>query len=342
LNDLSLEKKSNKPLCMNSKSKALACFRYFYVLLFLFTSVLSYSQGLPGSGVGGGGNRIDGKYKFMPIPYINYDRSFGVTVGAIPMLMFNPIDKDTVSPSSIVGALGMYTTNGSWFGMGFGSFHFKEDKWRVTAAGGLGVVNFQFYIDNPINSWIPYNTEATFIFSQVQRQIISGLYGGLSLIRMDLKTTSEEFPINEKTTLTGVGVVLSMDKRSNVFYPRKGFVSNFTYFTYPELLGNDFVSDKIEVDYNHYFSVRSDKDVIAARAFIGLGIGSLSFNQQFIVGSTDIRGYSQGAFRGNYLAAIQAEYRWNFHKRFGLVGFLEWHRFMRVLTKMIMENFYLA
>jgi hypothetical protein len=91
---------------MNSKSKALACFRYFYVLLFLFTSVLSYSQGLPGSGVGGGGNRIDGKYKFMPIPYINYDRSFGVTVGAIPMLMFNPIDKDTVSPSSIVGCPG--------------------------------------------------------------------------------------------------------------------------------------------------------------------------------------------------------------------------------------------
>lgn len=32
--------------------------------------------------------------------------------------------------------------------------------------------------------------------------------------------------------------------------------------------------------------------------------------------------YSQGAYRGNYLLALQGEYRWNFHKRLGMVGFL--------------------
>ena len=60
---------------------------------------------------------------------------------------------------------------------------------------------------------------------------------------------------------------------------------------------------------------------IAARAFVGLGLGDITFNQQFIVGNTDLRGYSQGIYRGQQIYAMQAEYRWNFHKTIGLVGF---------------------
>jgi hypothetical protein len=33
------------------------------------------------------------------------------------------------------------------------------------------------------------------------------------------------------------------------------------------------------------------------------------------------RGYTQGAHRGNYLVALQGEYRWNFYGRWGAVGF---------------------
>ena len=45
-------------------------------------------------------------------------------------------------------------------------------------------------------------------------------------------------------------------------------------------------------------------------------------NQQFIVGQKDIRGYTQGEFRGNNKLAVQGEYRWNFHERWGAVGFI--------------------
>ncbi len=58
------------------------------------------------------------------------------------------------------------------------------------------------------------------------------------------------------------------------------------------ILGNENVSDKIELDYNHYIGVRKDKDVIALRANIGIGVGNLPFEQQFIVGGNDIRGYT--------------------------------------------------
>jgi len=80
---------------------------------------IAHGQGIPGGGMDGDANRIDGKFKFIPLPYLNYDRSIGFTVGAIPMAMFNPVEKDTLSPSSIGGLFGMYTTNKTWFTMGF-------------------------------------------------------------------------------------------------------------------------------------------------------------------------------------------------------------------------------
>ncbi len=279
-----------------------------------------YGQ-LSGGGMGGGSSRIEGKTKFLPLPYVNYDRSIGFSIGAIPMLMFNLSEKDTISPSSIVGGFGMYTTNGSWFAMGFGAFFLDEDNWRIKTAGGLGSINFQFYLDNIVQGWIPYNTEAAFWVVKGQRRIVNKIYGGLSYVHVKFNTESESFPGNYENTLNGIGFDLSMDKRSSIYYSRRGFLTNIEYYTFPDWMGNEPPSDKIELDYNHYFPVRKKKDVLAGRFFAGLGLGDLTFNQQFIVGQTDIRGYSQGAYRGNYLLALQGEYRWNFYKRLGAVGF---------------------
>ena len=51
---------------------------------------------------------------------------------------------------------------------------------------------------------------------------------------------------------------------------------------------------------------------------------SIYINQQFIVGrGDDLRGYTQGEYRGNNMAAIQGEYRWNLDdSKIGFVGFL--------------------
>ena len=48
-------------------------------------------------------DRIEGRYKIVPLPYFNYDRSIGASFGALPMVMFNPVERDTLSPSSVAG-----------------------------------------------------------------------------------------------------------------------------------------------------------------------------------------------------------------------------------------------
>jgi outer membrane protein assembly factor BamA len=294
----------------------------FLLLAFVCILILPTSTfGQMGGGMGGESSRIDGKFKFMPIPYVNYDRSMGFTMGAVPMLMFNPTEKDTISPSSLIGGVGIWSTNKTWFMMGFGMFFLDEDNWRITTAGGIGAMNFQFYLDNPVGGWIPYRSEANFFMFKVERRIYESLYGGLSYIFADVITSSESIPATDSLTLHGIGLNLSLDKRNNPHYPRSGYITTIKYNTFPEFFGNETITQKIELDFNQYNPVRLQKDVLALRLYAGLGLGDLSFNQQFIVKGPDIRGYTQGAFRGNYLLAMQGEYRWNFNKRWGAVGF---------------------
>lgn len=294
--------------------------RLFLLLILVPNTILLSGQGLGGSR-GGESSRIEGKYKFMPIPYVNYDRSMGFTVGAVPMMMFNPLEKDTLSPSSLIGGVGTWSTNKTWFLMGFGMFFLDEDKWRITTAGGMGIVNFQFYLDNPIGGWIPYQSEANFFMFKVERQIYESLYGGISYIYADVITSTELLPITDTMTLHGLGLNFSLDQRDNPHYPRKGYMTTLKYNTFPGFFGHVEDSRKIEFDFNQYNSIRQHKDVIAARFYAGLGLGDLSFNQQFILKNKDMRGYTQGAFRGDYLLTLQGEYRWNFHPRWGAVGF---------------------
>ena len=290
------------------------------IAIFIIFSTNFYGQGL----VGGKNGRIKDDFKFLPIPYINYSRSIGFQLGGLPMAQFNPVREDTLSPSSFAGLFGMYSTNKTYFFMAFAKLYFDSDNWRFTTAGGTGSVNFQFYLSNPVDCWIPYNTKMDIFYIEAQRRIYSKIYFGLSYVYLKFDTETEITEGVYTSKLHGLGLKLSMDYRANVYYPIDGFHNNIKYFTYSEFLGNEVESNKIEIDHNHYFPVRNKQDVIAARAFVGLGLGDLSFNQQFIVGrGDDIRGYTQGEYRGNYMVTMQGEYRWNLtDTKFGFVGFL--------------------
>jgi len=289
------------------------------LIVILFSNLTTAQEKSGRSNIG----RIEDDFKFLPIPYINYNRSIGFQIGAAPMLQFNPIRSDTLSPSSIAGLFGMYSENKAYFAMAMAKLYFDEDNWRFLTAGGLGSVNFQFYIDLPIDMWVPYNTKMKLFYIEAQRRIYERIYMGLSYIHLNIDTETEVTEGVFSQKLNGFGLKVSMDYRKNVYYPRESFVNNIKYFSYPEFMGNEDGSSKIELDHNHFFSIREKQDVIAARVYAGFGLGELSFNQQFIVGrGDDLRGYSKGEYRGDGMVAMQGEYRWNLKEsKFSFVGF---------------------
>lgn len=64
------------------------------------------------------------------------------------------------------------------------------------------------------------------------------------------------------------------------------------------------------------------RDSTSTARFSGkFGLGDIAFEQQVTIGGEDIRGYSEGKYRGEGLMAIQSEYRYNFNSKMGLVAF---------------------
>lgn len=291
------------------------------IIFILINCKKTYGQ-IPSSS-GSAAKHSEKNFSFLPVPYINYDRTLGFSGGLLPLSMYNINKKDSISPSSISGGFGMYTTNKSWFLMQFNKFYFSEDRYRAVLVGGTGQFYTQFFIDLPaIEDFVGYGTAVNFFKAELQRRIVQHLYFGLNYVHAKLYTQITEFEEVEETVyLDGIGSVLSFDIRDDVYYPHKGFIANLNFTSYPEFMGNEYISNKIILDYNHFFGMRNKCNVIGARFYGGAGIGDLSFNQQFIVGNNDIRGYTQGKYRGDQIVAIQGEYRYNPFKKLGFVGF---------------------
>jgi hemolysin activation/secretion protein len=76
----------------------------------------------------------------------------------------------------------------------------------------------------------------------------------------------------------------------------------------------------LKLEFNRYMTVDS-VSVLAFRGSVQAALGSVPVEAQTVVGGKDIRGYSQGKYRGDQVYAVQGEYRWNFAPPFGMVGF---------------------
>ena len=260
---------------------------------------------------------------FNVMPYISYNRNLEFMFGAIPMMMYKINPADTISPKNLSGVSAIYTTNKSYFVALFNKFYLKEDRWRATFFFMTGNQNSQFYMDDiDAPDFYDYGTKTTVVNFSVQRKVIKSLYAGIGYSYAHYDTTYEEnVQPASKTHTNGLQAIVMYDTRDAVYYPTKGKKARIRWVTFPEWFGNDVNANKILSEYNKYFPMRNGTDVLAARFSGKFGLGNIAFEQQVTIGGEDIRGYSEGKYRGDGLMAIQSEYRYNFSEKMGVVGF---------------------
>lgn len=84
----------------------------FIILLFLYSSkICSQTKSADSTAKSKANKNID----FNVMPYLNYNRTLDFMFGAIPMMMYKINKADTISPKSLSGISGVYTTNKSYF-----------------------------------------------------------------------------------------------------------------------------------------------------------------------------------------------------------------------------------
>jgi outer membrane protein assembly factor BamA len=264
------------------------------------------------------------KINLTGIPILSYNSAYGFIVGVNAMAFFDVNKKDTISPASQLGLGGGFSESKSVFGALFAQLYFNEDKWRITAALGLGDINFQYFqtiSESGEGEFIDYSTVSRVAYLKVLRKIKGPFYGG---IFTKLQYSKTVFELNTDSTATvnsnGLGVSFSFDSRNNVYHPFKGVYATASYFASPQWMGSDSAFNLARGFINCYFKVNNNS-TIAARASAYIALGDVPFTGQRAVGGKDIRGYTDGKYRGDRVYTLQTEYRWTFYKRWGAVGF---------------------
>lgn len=258
------------------------------------------------------------------IPIVNYNSSYGTIIGVNSMAFFDVDKNDTISPASLVGLGGGYSDNKSWFIAGFTKLYLKEDKWRVSGGVGVANINFQYFeASNEIDDgeFIDYNSASTFALIKVLRQIVPHFYGGAAFKFQHSKTV---FEVNNDSTIVddanGMGITALYDTRDNIYYPRNGWKASLSFLGNTKWLGSDQGFNSIRAYANYYRRINEDA-ILASRVSIFTALGDVPFTAQRTVGGKDIRGYTDGRYRGDQVYCLQTEYRWTFYKRWGAVGF---------------------
>jgi outer membrane protein assembly factor BamA len=264
------------------------------------------------------------KFNLTGVPVLSYNTSYGAIVGANSMLFFNISESDTISPASVAGLGGGYSQNRSIFAAAFALLYLDENRWRINAAGGVGDIHFQYYesaIEGSEEGFVDYNTTSGFGVVRVLRRVVGPFYaGGLMKIQYTRTDFESNPPITQPVTANGVGINGIYDTRNNVYYPTHGAFASLSLLSNPSWLGSDSVFQSIRAFINSYIRI-GPHSLVATRVSAFSGLGDVPFIGQHAVGGKDIRGYTDGKYRGNQSYCLQAEYRHTFRNRWGWVGF---------------------
>lgn len=305
------------------------------ILLLIGTSILWAQQGSQDTL---GGKQKAKKVKKVIIPTVTYNNSFKVMVGFMASGFYKLNSKDTLSPESSSALIGTYSGNDTWYLVQANKFYFKEDNFRSKVIGGLGSINFQTFLDwstiigglppgiIPVpppgeGVFIDYNTQFQFIYLDFMARVYKKLYVGGNLVYSHAKTSFESVLIPDETVnLFGFGLTTEYDTRNNQFMPLNGFNGKFNTMTFLESLGSSSNYSNINIEYNKYFP-QGERNTILLRVYGQAAVGDVPFAGQNIVGRDDLRGYSNGKYRGNQVYNVQSSYRHWFAERWGYVAF---------------------
>jgi hypothetical protein len=260
--------------------------------------------------------------KLAGIPMVSYNKSYGGIFGLFGSVYFPLVKKDTISPASSVALGGMVSTNKTWFTFGAAKLYYREDHWRTVIAGGIGEQNFQYFNENygVGGSFVAYSTLLRFFYIEQMVKVYGHWYTGLDFTFFRVKTDFENAGEQGNRNYVAVGIPITFDSRDNIQNATAGWFSNMRLNRFDEALGSVSEYTKVDIDASNYRSKEKER-VFATKVSISSALGSVPFEAQTVVGGKVLRGYSKGEYRGDQVYSLQAEYRWNFYKKWGSVFF---------------------
>ncbi|SOD17900.1 BamA/TamA family outer membrane protein [Pedobacter xixiisoli] len=274
------------------------------------------------------------KASFMPIPVFGYAQETGFEFGLGSIYSFYVDKADTNNRSSNFFGAASYSTKKTY------NVTLRGDAWtKRNDYHFIGEIRFR---NMPFNFYgIGNNTSHIDEDKLVQRMVkvqfdaekafAKNTYTGVSIGFENYKFTDQEVggvfnnSLRDKDggSVLFVGLSQSYDTRNSNNYPTKGFFGRISYQYAPAIFGgNNFTGSQIKVNVRNFWSL-APKIVLGVQ---GLYHTVQSSNTSFYLlpqmGNDEMmRGYYGGRYRDENLLAAQAEIRYRFMERLGMIVF---------------------
>ena len=287
---------------------------------------------------------LDERYGFLPFVTLITEPAVGYGVAGALTFINKPLvggDAGWGRPNmTAVG--GAWTENETWAAFVGDSRYWLDDRLQSRAGAVYASVNLDFYgigedavlKDHPLR----YNLEPKGGLIQGKYRLGgTRFWGGIGYgffrtrVSFDAPESTPRLPDFERDSdVGGLAPTLVYDSRDNIFTPVRGTYVEATAWFCDQALGGDD-------DFQHLQLVALQYFPFSSKWYLGLRAdGTASFGDEpfYALPYISLRGVAAMRYQGEQVAQLETELRWQFWKRFSLVGFAgygaAWNDFERL------------
>ena len=273
---------------------------------------------------------------FVPLPAVAYSQETGLEFGVLTLYSFYTDREDTLTRNSSVQGLATYTTKKQV------NLKFQTDYWtpqnRYHYFNEIRYKDFPFSFYGIGNQTLEANkqtiTQKLFRFAaEAEKKTGRASYTGItsSFENHRFEYGDDFIDVNDPLFFRGkdggkvlyLGLSQIIDSRNNNTYATSGTFIKLNYSYAPDLFGGDNFSGSLtKLDLRTFKSLNRETVLGFNAAYQTLQGSNTPFYLMPQLGNDQMmRGYYTGRNRDQNLLAAQAELRYRFHPRFGVVGF---------------------
>lgn len=286
---------------------------------------------------------VDGKFDlsrylatrtgFLPVPVVITEPAVGYGAGLGLLFIHGTLageeENQRKGPPSITAVGGAYTESDSWAG-GIGHFgSWYDDRLRYTGVLGKGVGNLEFFGSggDPAGTLgehgLDFEIDGVFLRQQLLARIAKmPLFLGL---RYEYASTDTTFdagtPAIPQQSFdrkdASLAAVAQLDTRDTIFTPSRGTNIVLSAAHYDEWLGGDGAYDRFELRAPFWVPLQESLVLGMNTQLAFAGDGTPFYALPYVT----LRGVPALRYQGEDAASLEAELRWNFVRRWALVGF---------------------
>jgi len=241
--------------------------------------------------------------------------------------------RDTVSRTSNVEAVALYTTRKQFVSAINGSIYFPGERFILNEQLSYSSFPDEFWglgKRAPNSNEEDYSFKQYYAFLHPQLLISKSLFLGVvyqyqRVFNIDYDSgglfVTQNVVGRQGYHISGLGLSFTYDTRNNAFAPDRGAMLQFYFDQFASILGSSYLYTSYILDVRRFIRVYADQ-VLALQAYGSFNNGEVPLRSlAYLGGSSLMRGYYEGRYRDKNAAVIQAEYRIPLFWRFGAVGF---------------------